>query len=271
MFGYGGGMTRAGRLVAVLLLAAAAGGCGESPTPETPVAAVRTGPLTPTDPERVPPTAAAAIAALAAVASPDPPAGEHHGHSQVGPQEFAPLDPPEQALLDEQWAEALAAVPGLDSVAEAESAGYLRAAAQGAGVGVHYVKWELIDQPFDPAAPSMLLFDEREGPHQGDLVGYSYWLRSDTEPDGFAGPNDHWHQHEGICVVNGFVDREGAAGPDTCAGDYFGGADLWMLHTWLIPGWENRWGPFTTLNPSLCPSEAGTPELARCPDDDPVL
>ena len=171
MFGYGGGMTRAGRLVAVLLLAAAAGGCGESPTPETPVAAVRTGPLTPTDPGRVPPTAAAAIAALAAVASPDPPAGEHHGHSQVGPQEFAPLDPPEQALLDEQWAEALAAVPGLDSVAEAESAGYLRAAAQGAGVGVHYVKWELIDQPFDPAAPSMLLFDERDGPLQGDLVG----------------------------------------------------------------------------------------------------
>lgn len=36
-------------------------------------------------------------------------------------------------------------------------------------------------------------------------------------------------------------------------------------------GWENRWGPFTTMNPSLCPAVAGTPELARCPDEDPVL
>ena len=117
----------------------------------------------------------------------------------------------------------------------------------------------------------MLLFDGREGRHQGELAGYSYWLHDDAEPQGFAGPNDHWHQHQGICVVNGFVDREGAAGPDVCAGTYFGGADLWMLHAWVVPGWENRWGPFTTMNPSLCPAVAGTPELARCPDEDPVL
>ncbi len=68
--------------------------------------------------------------------------------------------------------------------------------------------------PSTRRAPAMLLFDERDGPDRAEpAVGFSYWLRSDGEPAGFAGPNDRWHQHHGICVVNGFVDREGAAEP----------------------------------------------------------
>jgi hypothetical protein len=254
----------------IVPVALAVPGCGGGNAGRASSDEPRTSPLTPDDPDRLPPETAEAIAALAAVASPDPPAGDHHGHSQVGAQEVVRLTPSEQHAFDEQWAAAAGAVASSDTVAEAEAAGYVRAAAQGAGVGVHYVQWSLIDRPFDPARPAMLLFDERDG-QEGELVGFSYWLRSDVEPAGFAGPNDRWHQHHGICVVNGFVDREGATSAAICAGDYFGGADLWMLHAWVVPGWENRWGAFATMNPSLCPAAAGTPELSRCPVEDPVL
>ena len=52
----------------------------------------------------------------------------------------------------------------------------------------------------------MLLLDERDG--ADDLVGFSYWIRADA-PEGFAGANDVWHQHTNLCIVNGWVDREG--------------------------------------------------------------
>ena len=141
-------------VVGGLVIAGLAGaGCGSGDDTAAPTLAegVRTGPLTPTDPERLPDGAAAAIAALAEVASPDAPAGGHHGHSQVGPQDVVALEPADQPVFDEQWAAAVDAVPGFDTIAEAEAAGYVRAAAQGAGVGVHYVQWSLIDRPFDPA------------------------------------------------------------------------------------------------------------------------
>ena len=102
---------------------------------------------------------------------------------------------------------------------------------------------------------------------EAELVGFSYWLRSEGGPPAwFAGPNDTWHQHTGLCVVNGWVDREMSGGPDACAGTILGGADLWMLHAWVVEGWENRWGDFAVMNPSLCPPVEGTPELARCPE-----
>jgi hypothetical protein len=39
----------------------------------------------------------------------------------------------------------------------------------------------------------------------------------------------------------------------------------WMLHAWVVPGWENRWGNFAIHNPALCPKAAGTPDIRRCP------
>ena len=138
-----------------------------------------------------------------------------------------------------------------------------RVAVQGAGVGVHWVNWTLIDQPFDPARPSMLLFDERSG--REDLVGFSYWLRADTAPDAFAGTNDVWHQHTNLCVVNGWIDREMSESPAACVGHYLAGSDLWMVHAWVVPDRPNRWGDFAVLNPTLCPPSTGTPDIARCP------
>ncbi len=240
------------------------------PAPSTsttsPSSAVPTlSPFTPTDPSRLPASEAAAIDALAAVASPlFPPGGHAHGHGVTGAVDSHALTSAQQSEFDRQWQAAVAAVPALDTVEEATAAGYTQASLTAPGVGVHWVKWSLIDRPFDPAAPAMLLFDTRSDPPA--LAGFSYWLRADREPAGFAGPNDAWHRHSGLCVANGWVDREDVAGSSECAGSFFGGRDLWMLHAWVVPEWENRWGEFATTNPLLCPPMAGTPDLSRCPE-----
>ena len=65
--------------------------------------------------------------------------------------------------------------------------------------------------------------------------------------------------------MNGWVDREKAATPQDCAGEFLAGSDLWMLHAWVVPAAPNRWGPFATLNPALCPADYAVPDIARCP------
>ena len=247
----------------------AGGGTGAAAPPAVTGSGPRTAPLTPDDPNRISAAEAAAIVRLGEVAVGDLPLagdGHAHGHNDPGPQTTFVLTEEHQAAFDEQWAAATDAAASFDTPAEATAAGYVVAAVQGPGVGTHWVKWSLIDAPFDAANPAMLLFDVHGD--EAELVGFSYWLRSEGgPPKGFAGPNDTWHQHTGLCVVNGWVDREMSAGPDACAGTFLGGADLWMLHAWVVEDWENRWGDFAVMNPSLCPAVQGTPELARCPTE----
>src|SRR5262245_697235 len=147
----------------MLLVACGADEPMTEPLPATPSPTARIGPLTPRDPSRVSPDQAAAIDDLADAVSavaPDPHT-MHHGHEHAGPETTVALGPSDLSQFNEQWQEAKAAVPGLDSAAEATAAGYTRAALPVAGIGTHWVNWTLIDAPFDPARPAMLLFDER--------------------------------------------------------------------------------------------------------------
>ena len=227
---------------------------------------IRTGPLTPDDPDRITPAEAAAIVHLGEVADPNGPPPGGHAHNDPGPQTTFVLTDDHQQEFDGQWDAAVESATHLATPDDAAAAGYVTAAAPGPGVGTHWVKWSLIDAPFDPANPAMLLFDGVGG--DAELVGFSYWLRSaGGPPKGVAGPNDTWHQHTALCVVNGWVDREMSASPAACAGTYLGGGDLWMLHAWVVEDWTNRWGDFAVMNPSLCPAVEGTPELARCPTE----
>jgi hypothetical protein len=245
------------------------GACGDSPSDSVGGASVptpRLAPLTPLDPDRIAPEQAEAIAELAANASASAPHAGHVGHDEPGPQsadETGALAAGDQLRFDEQWVRAQSAVPALDSASDAAAAGYTKAAVHVSGIGVHWVNWTLIDAPFDPARPAMLLFDER-GPTP-TLVGFSYWVRSDTEPEGFAGDHDVWHRHTNLCVVNGWIDRESVPSRADCAGHVLAGSDLWMLHAWVVPARENRWGDFATHHPALCPRAVGTPDIVRCP------
>jgi hypothetical protein len=175
-----------------------------------------------------------------------------------------PLFTGDAVTFADQWLAAQRTVPDVDTTGEAAALGYVRASSPGPGIGTHWVLWSQIAKPFDPGHPAMLLFDERKQP--AVLVGYSYWLQSASEPVGFAGSNDHWHQHTGLCVVNGWVDREEAASPERCAGTFLAGGDLWMLHAWIAPAFPNELGRFATFNRLLCPPAAGTADISRCPD-----
>ncbi len=213
-------------------------------------------------PAQLRPGVAEAIVSLGSTGAGVPVSDEGHSHSDsVGAVTLDSVDAP---LFDSEWAAAQGAITGYDTQAEAAAVGYIRATAPSGGIGTHWVLWPQIAKPFDPAMPSMLLFDERRDP--AVLVGYSYALQSPTLPEGFAGANDHWHQHRGLCVDNGWVTREQAAGPDACDGIYIAGGDFWMLHAWVVPGWENRKGAFAPFNPKLCPPNTGTPDVNRCPE-----
>jgi hypothetical protein len=211
-----------------------------------------------------PPLAPEQQAAVERLAADNPTVTTAHAHGSphvLGPATEVPLTATDAGAFAAGWSSAQGAAARFPTIAAAEAAGYVLSSLTAPGVGVHYVNWELIAQPFDPARPSMLLFS---GVH---LVGFSYWVESPTAPAGFAGPNDEWHTHHGLCVVNGWVEREEVANAAECPGTLLEGSNLWMLHAWVVPGYENRWGQFALTNPKLCPSRTKVPDVASCSPD----
>jgi hypothetical protein len=174
------------------------------------------------------------------------------------------LEPGEQAVFDGQLVAASAAAAGLATPDAAIAAGYVQSATQLPAVGTHFVNWSLVDQPFDPARPAMLLFDQGAN-HETRLAGLSYWVRSPSAPEGFVGPNDQWHRHSGMCFEDGWLREEGVADATQCGGQYLEGSDLWMLHVWVVPGYANGDGVFAARNTDLCPPDnAQLPDALKC-------
>lgn len=207
------------------------------------------------DRSRLPHEQAVALARLAQSRSAD--IGDMgHDHHEHGDAHHAHLTDEQRAALDAQLAEAAKAVSRLDTPEKAAAAGYVQASGETDGVGKHWVKWSLVDRPFDPAAPSMLLFDELYWGHGEQLIALSYWVASAELPDGFAGDADQWHRHLGTCFDNGWIKLENAR-PEDCAGDWINGVDLWMLHAWVVPGVENAGGVFAKVNRKLCERACG--------------
>jgi hypothetical protein len=250
-----------GALVAVSMSFSPDGSKSSADVESTTAASGTFFPVSAAQPTHLAPGQAEAIVALGSTGVGIPTSNQDHAHTDVIAEQ--PLNAVDTPIFDGQWRAAQAAIPTHDTEDEAAALGYVRATAPSGGIGTHWVLWSQIAKPFDPAVPSMLLFDERRKP--AALVGYSYALQSPVRPEGYAGGNDHWHQHKGLCVVGGWVEREQAAGPDSCDGTYIAGGDFWMLHAWVVPGWDNRKGDFAPFNPKLCPSNVGTPDVNRCP------
>lgn len=169
-------------------------------------------------------------------------------HGAAPPEK--PLGGADAELFARQWAAAAAATAHLATPELARAAGYAQVSPQQRGVGTHWINWTLVDAPFDPARPSMLLFDQTPG-QPAHLIGFSYWVRSPSEPAGFAGPNDAWHSHLGLCFVMGTLYLEGVASALACPGLWLNGNDLWMLHAWVVPGMPNADGRFAPANPAV--------------------
>jgi hypothetical protein len=158
--------------------------------------------------------------------------------------------------LETQMAEARTVVAKFPTVASAEAAGYKRSTPYVPCIGAHYTNTGLAGA-FNPAAPSELLYDGTTP--DSKLVGLSYLVYNPggQPPAGFAGPNDHWHQHNangGLCFKGATVVGGEEMTRAQCAA--IGGRkgllnDIWMLHAWVVPGFECSWGVFSGECPEL--------------------
>ena len=167
----------------------------------------------------------------------------HHGHHGAGEHAAARADLPPSAELRRQLSAARRRAAALMSVRQLADADYYVGSYYSAGVGSHYINWPLLDEPFKPDAPTMVLVDTTPG-HIPRLAGFSYWVRSATAPEGFAGDADQWHAHRGMCFIDDVLTHEDVPSPSECAGTWLDGRDLWMLHAWVVPGYENPDGVF---------------------------
>jgi len=170
-----------------------------------------------------------------------------------GPHPWRPIsDPVLKARFDREMAGAEAAARRYPTLETAIRAGYVLTPLVEPGVGVHAVNWGLVGA-FDPARPAMLLFESTLP--TAPLIALSYYIISppDEQPAGFAGDNDHWHNHIDICIKDGVLLPTTHLPADCSArgGTYLTGRNLWMLHAWVVAGVENPWGVFATYNPRL--------------------
>ena len=122
-------------------------------------------------------------------------------------------------------------------------------------IGAHYTNARYAGA-FDVAHPSELLFDGTAP--ESKIVGLSYLVFSPSgAPEGFAGPNDFWHTHSangGLCIKDGIVVGSEDVSEDECVargGRKVGLKGVYMVHNWVVPGWECSWGAFAGECPEL--------------------
>jgi hypothetical protein len=193
------------------------------------------------------------------------------GHFHRGPSPQQPINETTRQLLAEQQAQARTVVDRFPTVGAALAGGYHQSTPYVPCIGAHYTNTSLIGR-FDPAAPSELLFDGTE--LHSRIVGLSYLVwNPDVAPEGFAGPNDVWHQHNdngGLCfngdglVIGG--EEVSAAECQTAGGEKRLLPDLWMVHDWIVPGWECTWGVFAPECPELGGQVGGSAWDPPAPD-----
>jgi hypothetical protein len=177
------------------------------------------------------------------------------GHGHPGPvAQQAIRDPATRTVLAQQLEEARTVALSFPTVADAEKAGYRAITTYLPCIGAHYINGSYIDHTFDPAHPEMLLYDGTAPDSR--IVGLSYYVVTDPKnpPEGFAGPNDPWHRHIGLCIKDGLVigdERWSRAACRNAGGVKVDGANSWMVHTWVVPGWESAWGTFSSEHPEL--------------------
>jgi hypothetical protein len=193
-----------------------------------------------TDPENIP-------------AGAEPGTASGHGHSGVSPHEFI-RDGATRDLLGQQLTIAREAALRYPTAADAQAAGYHQSTPYVPRIGSHWLKPSALGNGFDPGEPEMLLYDGNG--LDARIVGLSYLGLTDPEtpPEGFAGPNDLWHQHIGLCLRGSRVIGDVDTTEEQCrerGGRKSALDDLWMTHAWVVPGWESAWGTFSAEQPDL--------------------
>ncbi len=134
--------------------------------------------------------------------------------------------------------------------------------------GAHYIGGFGGSGTFDPSRVQALIYDGTS-PTSG-IVGLMYTGGAATAPEGFAGPNDHWHRHSGVCLKGADVlfpvDADVTAEQCSAAGGRYMATTTWMVHAWVVPSWESPNGVFSHENPNLRCADGtyDTDAVGRC-------
>jgi hypothetical protein len=184
-------------------------------------------------------------------------------------QPDTPLDPATRAALQQQLVVARDTAMRYPTVASAEAAGYHLIGGFGPGSGAHYIGGLLGGfGGFDPGRPLSLIYDGTSPSSQ--MVGLMYYGMGNTAPEGFAGPNDHWHRHSNVCTKGAEVlsppDADISQEECTALGGFFMKITGWMVHAWVVPSWESPDGVFSHENPNLRCADGtfDTDRIGRC-------
>ena len=176
------------------------------------------------------------------------------GHTHGAVTAEVALTRSERAELGDQLALARTAAMRYPTVADALAGGYVKVVGYVPLIGSHYIKWSSMDGTFDVTDPEMLLYDGTDP--TSHIVGLSYYVFSDTEPSPFVGANDHWHQHIGLCIKDGVVvggEQMSAADCSARGGTKANAGNGWMVHAWVVPGWDSPQGVFSPEHLGLTP------------------
>jgi Dockerin type I domain len=153
--------------------------------------------------------------------------------------------------LETQVAQATLAVLDYRDQSAALADGYVPVTQNISGHGIHWMKAELLDGVFDLTQPEGLNYST-----EGKLLAVYYidpiWLPGHEEqPAGFAGDEDMWHGHPGLCqwqgpggplVAESVSEQDCLSRPGGVWFENFG----WMLHIWnFMP---NETGRFQMQN-----------------------
>lgn len=187
----------------------------------------------------------------------------HHGAMTI-----KPVDALTQAKLDGQLAVTREVAATYPTIADAIAAGYRRQGPYSPGLGIHYGRYNnmnpdgLMDRE-DLLNPMTIIYDGTEPTSK--IAGFMYYSFAPNKPEGFEGPNDHWHYHTNTCIkpaADGLdaplgADRKVTAAQCAAVGGSFIDRTGWMVHVWTVPGYpvdEEHGGVFGEHNPALtCP------------------
>jgi hypothetical protein len=168
------------------------------------------------------------------------------------------LDPATRATLRAQLMQARDVALRYPTVAAATAAGYHVAGAFAPGSGAHFIGGPLtMPGPFHADQPQTLIYSGTSP--TSEITGLMYYGMGETAPEGFAGPNDHWHRHSNVCIKGGGggidipfpADAEVTAAQCTGVGGTLMKITGWMVHAWVVPTWESPLGVFSHDNPNV--------------------
>jgi len=144
---------------------------------------------------------------------------------------------------------------------DAEADGWRASVNYATGLGSHHALGNPLVGTFDPNRPTFLQYGGNTP--DAELVGVSWFVNNgpDAPPEGFPGYNDWWHQHPHLCVSNtsGVVIFDGAC-PQGTNGTTVHLESYWLLHAWIVPGWNFQPDVFMGEHPCLLPGGPAAPD-----------